>query len=130
MASHRFCRTYSQPVLCMLTEGALDSFGFEYVAQRSRCSVHVDVIDLLWLHTGISHGGDHHAISTFALFCRLRNVISISAHAVPDDLREDRSTATAREFQFLENQDACAFSDYEAVAIDIKWAAGFFRSIV
>ena len=45
------------------------------------------------------------------------------AHAVADDLGEDRGAAPLGEFQFLEHQDAGAFADHEAVAVLVPRAA-------
>src|SRR5205823_12014334 len=66
----------------------------------------------------------------FAFFGGLGNVESVGAHAVADNLRHNRSAAPAGELELLENQDARAFPDYKAIAIDIKWPAGFLGSIV
>ena len=71
----------------------------------------IDVVHILRLNAGVAQGVHHYAVSAFAFFCRLRNVIRISAHAVADDLGHDRRAAPASELQIFENEDAGAFMD-------------------
>ena len=44
-------------------------------------------------------------------------MVRIGAHAITDDLRQDRSAAPLRELQLLQNQNARAFADDESVAV-------------
>ena len=127
---HRLRRTHCQPVFRVFAKGALDGFGLQHVAQWRGGAVDIDVVHFLGFDASIGKRVHHHAIAAFAFFGGLGDVESVGAHAVADNLCHNRSAAPAGELELLENQDARAFPDYKAIAIDIKWPAGFFGSIV
>src|SRR5258708_31135500 len=54
----------------------------------------------------------------------------IARHAVAGDLAVNRRTAVLRVFQLLDHEDAGAFADDEAVAIQVPWTRGALWLIV
>ena len=104
--------------------------GFERVANWSRCAVGVNVADVAGFDLGIAHGVFHHTESAFVLGCRLRDVVSISRHAVAHDFRHRLGTACTGMLQFFENHNSRAFTNNEAIAVAVPWAAGSFGIVV
>src|ERR1017187_2627448 len=90
----------------------------------------IHISDDVGSYARIAHGVAHYAKAALVLRCRLRHVVSIAAHAVARDLREDASAALAGEFQLFQDHDARAFADHEAVAISIPRTAGLLGGVV
>src|ERR1700676_1963325 len=114
----------------MFAEGALDGYGFQFVPDFGRSTMCIDVAHLRWLELGVVQSVQHDTIRTVTVFCGLRYVMSIPAHAITDDLCQYLGSASACELQFFQNQDACTLSNYKSVPLRIPWPAGLFRSVV
>ena len=65
MPGHRLGRA-DQHLVGVIAEGTLDGRGFEFIAQRRRCAVSIDVADLLRRDAGIAQRIAHHAVAAFA----------------------------------------------------------------
>src|SRR5580700_2878138 len=87
---------------------------FQRVADGSRSPVSVKVADNTWIEFRVAQRVAHDAETTFMLGRRLRHVISVSAHPVANQLRQNRSAAPPGMFQLLKNQNASAFTHHEA----------------
>src|SRR5260370_3805764 len=126
---HRFGRAHGQ-LSGVLPEDALKSKCLDGVAEWRGGAMRVNVSYLLGFDSRIANRRAHDAVSAIAIFCRLRNVIGISGHAIADNLRNDGSMAFLRMVQRFKNQDASAFPYDKAVALGVKRAAGALRLIV
>ena len=58
----------------------------------------------------------------------MRDVVGVAAHAVANDLGQNRGAAAFRELQIFQDQDAGAFANDEAVAVFIPRTAGLLGS--
>src|SRR6185312_1389614 len=98
--------------------------GLQHVADRRRSPMSIHIVHLLGLQSRIIHRVHHHAISAFAFLSRLRDVVSIRTHTVPDDLSQYLRAARLGVFQFFENENPRALADHKPVAVFVPWTAG------
>ena len=61
---------------------------------------------------------------------RLGDVVSISAHTVPNNFRNRFSPARAGMFQLFKDENSGAFAHHKSVAVTVPWAAGFFGLVI
>ena len=78
--------------------------------------MHVDVVDVLGLQTGIFQCAVHHQLGTQSFGVRGRDVVSIGTHAGTSHLGIDLGTASLGMLQFLQDETASAFGHDESVA--------------
>ena len=90
----------------------------------------VDVVDDVRLDAGRLEGRAHHAIGAVAVLGLAGHVEGVAGHAVADHLGVDRRAAAPRELQLLEDEDAGALAEHEAVAILVERPAGALRVVV
>src|SRR6516162_2139251 len=90
----------------------------------------VDVLHLLGQNLGVGEGFQHDASRPAAVLSWRRNVVRITRHAVTDDFCQDRGIAPLGKPQLFEDNDARSLAHHEAVAVQVKWPAGFLRSII
>ena len=114
----------------MVAERALDGHRLQLVAELGRSAMRVDIADLFRLDPRVAQGIAHHAERAFAIFGRRGDVKGIGAHAVADNLGQNRRAAPLCEFQFLDNQNARAFADDKSVAVLVPGTAGPLRLVV
>src|ERR1700722_16938506 len=129
MSGHRFRRRYGNGAR-MIAEDTLDRGGFDSIAQRSRRSVRVDVIDLIRLELGISKRIAHHTKGSVTILSRRRDVERIARHPITFDIRKNARAAALGVFQVFEHENPCAFADYESVARNIPRTAGVRRIVI
>ena len=90
----------------------------------------IDVAHLLRLHFRVIQRVHHDAKSSITVLCRLSNVVSISAHPVAHNLRQNFPSTAAGKFQFFQYQNPRAFSDDKPIPPGIPRTAGFLRRII
>ena len=105
----------------MISEGQFDRFGFVLVAQRGRCAMCVDVLDLVGIDLGITKRRFHATGRPIAI--GRGDVMRISAHAVADELAIDARSALAGMFVLFEHQNSSAFAQHETVAVAVPGPA-------
>ena len=127
VARHRLGRTHGEFVFA---EEVADGMRLKRVADRRRRSMRIDVSNHIRRDFGITHSISHDAESAFVLGSRLRHVIGIGRRTVAHDLCHDRSSPPSGMVQLLENQDASAFADDEAIALLVPRTAGLFGIVV
>src|SRR6185437_13681288 len=93
---------------------------FVEIVGRRGGAVCVDVLNIARLEPGIAHCTLHCALSTLAIRCGCGEVIRITGRAIADDLGEDGRNARTRMLEFLEYDDAGAFTHDEAVACRVE----------
>ena len=89
---------------------------FEFVAERRRSAVRVDVIDLGKADARLAHRHFHRTIGTRPVGVRRGHVIGIARQAVTQNLGVNLRAARLGVLVFLEADDARAFAHHEAVA--------------
>ena len=112
----------------MIAQSAFNGFGFVGIAQRSRCTVCVDVINVFRIQAGIFQGAGNGQCRAF--FVRRGNVVSIGAHTEADDFGVNFRTAFFRVFQFFQHQHASAFADNETVTAFVPRTGSGSRVVV
>ena len=70
----------------------------------SRCTVNIDVINILWLEVSISKCALHHELSTETFWMRSCDMISISTLALTYHLSINLRTTSLSVLKLLENQ--------------------------
>src|ERR1700722_4201721 len=123
MAGHGF-RGADWDIFCVVAKDPFEGARFEYVADGGGSAVGVYVADVFGLELGVLDGGAHDAVGTVAVGGGLRNVVGVAGHAVADDFGEDGGVAFLRVLEGFEDENTCAFADYEAVAAGVERAAG------
>src|SRR5580658_5039405 len=90
----------------------------------------VDITHHVGSHASIAHRVAHHAEAAFVLGRGLSHVVSIAAHAITGDLRQNAGPALAGKFQFFEDQDARAFANDKTVTVFVPGTAGLLGLVV
>ena len=90
----------------------------------------IDVADLIFANTGIGDDQLHAAHRAFAFFRRGGDVIGVTVHAVPNQLRIHTNSAPPGVLQLFQHDDTRAFAEHEPVSVLIERAAGFGRFVV
>src|SRR5579864_3565186 len=129
MPGHGLGGTHSE-LAGVIAESALDGYSFKLVTQIRRSAMSVDIVHILRLKFGIVKGVQHHPIGPIAVFGRLSDVVSVSAHAVAHNFGQNLGAAPAGKVQFFEDKDSRAFANHEAVASGVPGTAGFLGRLV
>src|SRR6202045_3579396 len=101
MAGHGLGGAYRDSAFA---EEATDRMSFEYVANRRRGSVGIDVADVGRLQLGVMQRVLHDAEAAFVLGRGLRDVVGVATHAVADELGQNGRVPALGEFEVLEDQ--------------------------
>ncbi len=117
-------------LLGVLAPQALDRHGLHFVAHRGGGAMGVDVGDLLRFHVRVAERGLHDPAGATGVLGRLGDVVGVAAHPVADHLGQDGRAAALGHLQRLQDQDAGALADDEAVALGVERAAGALRLVV
>src|SRR5690606_27456871 len=99
------------------------------VDRRGR-AVRVDVVDDVGGDAPLAERHAHRADGAFAVLRLAGHVIGIRRDAVARDLAVDRRATLPGVLEVLEDEDAGALADDEAVAIAIERTAGLLRLVV
>ena len=103
--------------LRVVAEDPLDRDRLDLVAVRRRRAVRVDVRDLVRVRAGVTERVAHDAERAVAVLRRRGDVVRVAGHPVAGDLGVDRRAARLRVGQVLEDQDARALAEDEAVPV-------------
>src|ERR1043165_5580575 len=114
----------------MISESALNRPRLQLVAQVGRSFVSVDVSDLLRMKLGVLKRVHDHTVTALTLGGGLGDVICVSTHSVTDNFRQDVRAAAACVLQLLQDQNAGAFTDDEAVSAFVPRTASFFGRVI
>src|SRR5262249_11314425 len=114
----------------VLTKAAFDCDALGYVAELGRRAVRVDVVDVGRVEAAVPERVGHAARGPCSVFRRRGDVVRVGGQPVPGKLAIDPRTARSGVFQFLQHEDARAFAEHEAVAVDIPGTAGCRRIVV
>src|SRR5438105_3627909 len=60
----------------------------------------------------------------------LRDVVSVSAHAIAYDFCDWLGPTRAGMFQLFKDENSGAFAHHKSVAVTVPWAAGFFGLVI
>src|SRR5258708_29746544 len=99
----------------MIAKHTLHRTKLNLVAEWRRGAMGVDIVDVLDIHLGPLQGSPHRAIAAIAILGGCRDVMSITAEAITDDLGINLGTALLGVLVFFQNDDAGAFAHDEAV---------------
>src|SRR5204863_19645 len=128
MADRRLGRAHRQAADRIAEEPA-DGPQFEFIAQRRRGAVRIDVIDVGKVEARLPHRHLHRAEGARALGMRRGHVIGIARQAIAHDLGIDLRAARLGMLIFLEHDDAGTLAHHEAVAVLVPGAAGAPRLV-
>src|SRR5262245_40120297 len=104
MTGHGFCRADGELLArCALAEEPFHRGRLDNVADGRRGSVGVDVADVVGRKLCVFQRGAHDAERAVTVFDRLRDVVRVTRHSVPDDFRKDRSVALCGVFERFED---------------------------
>ena len=92
--------------------------------------MHVDVVDILRLHSGILEGVLHNEFCAETLGMSGCDVISVCAHAASGHLCIDMCAASFCVFKLFEHEGCRAFADYEAIAASAEGTRSLGRLVV
>ena len=95
-----------------------------------RRSVSVDVIDLVRFNARVLECVRHYSNRAVAVLGRLRDMKCIARHSVAGDFSVDLSASRFCMLELFENQNACAFTDNEAVSINVERTARVFGIVI
>src|SRR5215472_3779309 len=129
MAGHRLGGT-NDHLVGMLAKGALDRRCLDFITDRRRSAMRVDVADLFRVDAGITHSIAHDTEATISIFGGLGDVVGVCTHAGADDFGKNLRVSLLSMLEFFQNHDASAFPDHKAVAILVPWTAGAMWIIV
>ncbi len=115
VAGHRLGARHRQPGR-MLAEDLGDRHRLVSVVERRRCSVSIDVIDLLGTDARAREGGPHRALVALAALRRRRHMERIGRGAVADDLGDRCRATRPRMLELLEDEDGRSLGHHEPVA--------------
>src|SRR5258706_7158174 len=90
----------------------------------------IDVLDLSGLNFGVLKSQLHHAKCTVAIFTSTGDVRCVGAHAISNNLSQDRCAALLSDRQLLKNENSGSFADYKSVALRIPGTRRLLRFIV
>ena len=113
-----------------VAEQPLDGLQLDLVAHLRRGAVGVDVVDVVGGDPGALHRHPHAALGAVAILGRRRDVIGVAREAVADDLAIDLRAAGERMLALLEDDDAGALADDEAVAVAVIGSRRLGRTVV
>src|SRR5690606_12513794 len=100
------------------------------VVLRRRCSVSVDIVDLIDGHPRIRDGGTYGTNCWRAIRLRARTMKIIGLFATSAKDAKNLRAAAKCSLQRLQHQSSCAFGQNETAAILGKRLRGLFREIV
>src|SRR5512146_2783408 len=83
----------------------------------------VDVAHLLGLDARVLERGAHAALRTLTIRRNTGHVIGIGAHAVANHLGQNLCTPSLCKLEFFKDENACALTDHETVAILVERTA-------
>src|SRR5260221_14743348 len=93
----------------MIAKHTLHRTKLNLVAEWRRGAMGVDIVDVLDIHLGPLQGSPHRAIAAIAILGGRRDVKSIAAEAITDDLGINLGAAPLGLVVFFQNEDAGAF---------------------
>ncbi len=114
----------------VVTEDRLDGLGFADIALGGGSAVGVDVADLLGVEFSVLEAHAHTADGAFALGGGCSDMAGVGAIAVAGDFAVDAGAAGFGVLEFLEDEDACAFTHDEAITFGVEGTRGVFGVIV
>src|SRR5258708_3820493 len=130
MANHRFCRANQETVLSVISGEPFNGIRFAKIADLSRCSMSIDVIDIGRIDAG-SFNGDLHASSYRApIWFGRRHMVGIAGEPITGQFAVDPCSSGAGVFVLLQYQDPATFAHDETIAFPIEWARCPVRLIV
>ena len=88
----------------------------------------IEVLHLIWRHSGVFQGGLHGAART--VHVRRRHVTGVSTAAVADQFGIHARAARFGVFVFFQHHDAGAFAQHKTVAVFVPRAGCGFRVVV
>src|ERR1700753_2464487 len=125
MTSHRLGRAYPELAAGrVFLEQMLDRRRLQGISQRSGSGMRIYVVHISRPQFGAAQGILHCSKTTFSFRRHAGDVISIRAHTVANNLRQDVGFTCAGMFQLLQDQDAGPFTNDETIAVFIERAAG------
>ena len=114
----------------MFAKDVMDGFQFGYVAQRSGRAVGIDIIDILWIDTGILDSQLHHALCALGIGIRSRHVVCIGRHTLAYHLGIDMRTTCLGVLIILHDEAGRTFAQHKAVARLRERTTGTLRVVV
>src|SRR5699024_6309112 len=114
-------------VWCMPAEHCFQCECFIQIIISCTRTVCIDVTDFIRLDFCIFQCFSHCACAALAVFSRCHNVVVVACHAVGDDFRIDFCSACKCVFQFVDDNDACSFTDDESSTVLREWHGCIIR---
>ena len=114
----------------MAGENPFHGGQFDFVAERRRGAVGVDVIDVLGVGPGPFQRRFHAPLGAAAVFRRRGNVMGVAGQAEADDLGHDIGAAGLGVLQLFEHQGPGPVAHDEAVAVLVPGPGRLLRSVV
>src|SRR5215204_1973006 len=104
----------------MRSERLFDRERLELVVVRRRCSVSVDIPDLVRRDTGVFKRSLHDPSRARSGFIGHREMKRVSARSIADELSVNLRATSLRRLELFEDHDPRAFTDNETIAISLK----------
>ena len=90
----------------------------------------IHVVDLVGIDAGVTHGRNHAATSTIAIFQRRSHVMRIGTHTKTEQLGINFCTASFCVFVLFKHHDASTFAEHETVTFGIPGARCGCRVVI
>src|SRR5260221_13243186 len=130
MANHRFCRANQETVLSVISGEPFNGIRFAKIADLSRCSMSIDVIDIGRIDAGSFNGDLHDSSYRAPIWFGRRHMVGIAGEPITGQFAVDPCSSGAGVFVLLQYQDPATFAHDETIAFPIEWARCPFRLIV
>jgi len=114
----------------MVAEKTLDRAKLNFIAERGRGAMRIDVVDLVGRQLGAAQCVAHRAKGAVAVLGGRGQMVRVARHAVADDFGVDLGIALFGVLVFLKYDNPGAFAHYKAVAILIPRSRGPRRIVV
>src|SRR3712207_6201276 len=98
----------------MLTEEVFNGLSLRYVAHMRRCTMHIDVVDVLRFQASIVEGCLHHEFSTESVGVRGCDMICICTHSLAYHLCINLCTTCLGMLKLLKNEATGTLSYHKA----------------
>jgi len=90
--------------------------GFRAIAERCRCGVRVEILNAGRRQMSVLQRRSHRPRDALAVCGRRGDVVRVRGHAAADQFGDHERMTSSGVLEILEDQDAGAFADHEAVA--------------
>jgi hypothetical protein len=128
--THDRLRRGDRELVGVIAEDVLDRLRLRQVAERRRCAVCVDVVDVFWRKVGAAQCCAHHLGYSNGLGIRRRHVVRVVRGAVTDHLGVDRRASRQRRVRVLQHEYTGPLADHKTGASGVEGTRGTRRMLL